>query len=158
MIVKSVVRYANEKNIPVVLDIRDLWPDVFLELLPKSFRWIINILTLPMRNSLIDICRNASAISGITDNFVKWGLKHSGRERTSRDVFFPMAYIKHNVSEEKKVEANAFWKKLGITKNDKMLNVVFLGTFTNSFEFETIFSAAEILQKLRAPVRFVICG
>jgi len=155
---QSVVHYANEKNIPVVLDIRDLWPDVFLELLPKSLRWLVNILTLPMRNSLIDICRNASAISGITDNFVNWGLKHSGRERNNRDVFFPMAYIKHNVSEEKKVEANAFWKKLGITKNDKLLNVVFLGTFTNSFEFETIFSAAEILQKLHAPVRFVICG
>ena len=55
---QSVVHYANEKNIPVVLDIRDLWPDVFLELLPKSLRWLVNILTLPMRNSLIDICRN----------------------------------------------------------------------------------------------------
>ena len=45
-----------------------------------------------------------------------------------------------------------------IVKNDKILNVVFLGTFTNSFEFETIFSAAKILQDKGAPVRFVFCG
>ena len=69
-----------------------------------------------------------------------------------------MAYIKGKISEEKKVDAYFFWEKLGIVKNDKILNVVFLGTFTNSFEFETIFSAAKILQDQGAPVRFVICG
>ena len=155
---QMVLRYANKNKIPVVLDIRDLWPDVFAELLPKSFRWLVNILTRPMRNSLIDICSNATAISGITDDFVNWGLEHSGRERSEKDVCFPMAYIKGEISKEKKVDAYFFWEKLGIVKNDKILNVVFLGIFTNSFEFETIFSAAKILQEQGAPVRFVICG
>ena len=153
------VHYANEHKIPIVLDIRDLWPDVFLELLPKSFHWLINILVRPMQNSLIDICSNATTISGITDDFVKWGLNYSGRERGEKDISFPMAYIKREItSKEKKSDAFFFWEKLGVKKNDKFLNVVFLGTFTNSFEFDTIFSSAKILQKLGAPVRFVICG
>ena len=153
-----VVRYANKNKIPVALDIRDLWPDVFIELLPKQFSWFMNILIKPMRNSLIETCSNATSISGITDDFVNWGLSHSGRESNKNDIYFPMAYIKSDVNKEKKSEASYFWKKLGIVKNDKILNVVFLGVFTDSFEFETIFSAAKILQEWDVPVRFVFCG
>lgn len=152
------VSYANKNKIPIVLDIRDLWPDVFTELLPKSFSWIIDILTIPMRKSLIDVCSKATAISGITDDFINWGIEHSGRERNEKDVYFPMAYIKGDISEEKKVDAYLFWKKLGLVKNDKFLNVVFLGTFTNSFEFKTVFSAAKILEDKGANVRFIFCG
>ena len=155
---QMVTHYAVKNKIPIVLDIRDLWPDVFTALLPKSFSWLVNILTRSMRNRLIDICTSATAISGITDDFINWGIEHSGRQRTEKDAYFPMAYVKGEINEEKKVDAHLFWEKLGIVKKDKILNVVFLGTFTNSFEFETIFSAAKILQDQGAPVRFVFCG
>lgn len=153
-----VVRYANKHKIPVVLDIRDLWPDVFAELLPKYFLWLVNILTIPMRNRLIDICTGATAISGITDNFINWGIEHSGRKRRKNDVHFPMAYIKGEIGKEEKIHAYSFWRNLGIIKDNKILNVVFLGTFTNSFEFDSIFLAAKILKDKDAPVRFIFCG
>ncbi len=155
---QMVTHYANRNKIPVVLDIRDLWPDVFKALLPKSFGWLVNILTRPMRNRLRDICTRATAISGITDGFINWGIAHSGRKRTEKDIHFPMAYVKGEISEQKKVDAYFFWENLGIVKNDKILNVVYLGTFTNIHEFETIFSAARILQDQGAHVRFIFCG
>ncbi len=155
---QEVIFYANKNKIPVVLDIRDLWPDVLVELLPNYLRWLVNILIRPMRNNLINICSKATAISGITDDFVKWGIEHSGRERSEKDIHFPMAYIRGEITKEKRVEAYSFWEKLGIVSNDKILNVVFLGIFSNSFEFKTIFSAAKILQDQGSPVRFVICG
>ena len=155
---QEVLRYANKNKIPIVLDIRDLWPDVFLELLPKYFGWLVKILTLPMKKSLIDICSKATAISGITDEFINWGIEHSNRKRSNQDICFPMAYIKEDISDEKKSDSYLFWEKYGVLQNDKVLNVVFLGTFTKSFEFETIFSAAKILQDQDAKVRFIFCG
>ncbi len=152
------VNYANQNNIPVILDIRDLYPDVFLDLLPKSLSWIIKILIRPMRNNLLSTCKNATAISGITDDFVDWGIMHADRNRTEKDTFFPMAYVKGEISEEKQTEAYSFWEKLGVFKNDKVLNVVFIGTFTKSFEFETIFESAKILDNKKTPVRFIFCG
>lgn len=152
------VCFANKNKIPIALDIRDLWPDVFVELLPKKFSWFVRILTRPMRKSLINTCSNATTISGITNDFVDWGVAHSRRKRNKNDIYFPMAYIKRDVSKEKKTVAYNFWKKLGVEKNQKILNVVFLGVFTDSFEFETIFSAAKILQEREVPVRFVFCG
>tara|TARA_B000000532_G_C18864623_1_gene405683 strand:+ start:475 stop:1743 length:1269 start_codon:yes stop_codon:yes gene_type:complete len=155
---QKVVNYANKHNIPVVLDIRDLWPDVFFELLPKSLSWFVKIFTIPMRRKLSNICKKASYISGITDDFIDWGIKHSERTRSEKDLCFPMAYVRENISEEKKIEAYSFWKKLGILKNDGIINVLFIGTFTKSFEFQTVFLAAKILQSKNAPVRFIFCG
>jgi len=154
-----VVRYANQHKIPIVLDIRDLWPDIFLEFFPNTFGWLINILTIPMRNKLIDICKNTTSISGITEEFVKWGLNYSSRQSSKNDISFPMAYFKREITNKKiKSDALFFWERLGVKKNDKTLKILFLGTFSNSFEFDTIFSAAKILQKIGAPVSFVICG
>ena len=34
------VKFGKKNNIPVVLDIRDMWPDVFLDVLPDIFRKI----------------------------------------------------------------------------------------------------------------------
>ena len=155
---KEVMDYANKYRIPFILDIRDLWPDVFYELLPKHFGWLVKILTRPMRNKLIDICTNAKVISGITDDFINWGIEHSGRDRTVKDTCFPMAYVKSEISKKKKADAYLFWKRLGIVKNDKILNVLFIGSLSNSFVFETVFSAAKILEKEVAPVRFIFCG
>ena len=155
---KMVIDYANKKNIPVVIDIRDLWPDVFSELLPNALEGLIKIFTKSMRKKLIYVCSKANIISGITDNFVEWGIKHSGRERSSKDRSFPMAYIKNEIDKEKKLNAYLFWENLGLLSDDGILNVLFLGTFTKSFEFETVFSAAKILQDRTAPVRFIFCG
>lgn len=155
---KVAVRYAKKNKIPIVLDIRDLYPDVFIELLPKSIHWFLQILTLPMRISLKEVCKNVNVISGITDTFINWGIDHSGRKRNDKDICFPMAYIKNDLSDEKRNEAYSFWKKLGIIENDQFLNVVFIGTFTNSFNFQTIFSAAKILESKGLPIRFIFCG
>jgi glycosyltransferase involved in cell wall biosynthesis len=69
-----------------------------------------------------------------------------------------MAYVKEEISKEKQTEAYSFWKKLGVFKNDKILNVVFIGTFTKSFEFDTIFESAKILNHKKIPIRFIFCG
>ena len=58
----------------------------------------------------------------------------------------------------KKLDAYLFWKNLGLVSDDDFLNVLFLGTFTKSFEFETVFLAAKILQDRSAPIRFIFCG
>lgn len=155
---QEVLRYADKNKIPIVLDIRDLWPDVFVELLPKYLFWLVKLITMPMKRRLIDVCSKATAISGITDEFINWGIMHSNRKRSNNDICFPMAYMKEDINDEKKNDSYLFWEKLGVEQNDKFLNVVFLGTFTKSFEFETIFSAAKILKDKEAKVRFIFCG
>jgi hypothetical protein len=71
--------YGRENNIPVILDVRDLWPDIFLELAPKWGQWLAKLLLLPMFNTLRSACTQATAISGITPEFVDWGVNYASR-------------------------------------------------------------------------------
>ena len=42
------VKYGNKKGVPVVLDIRDMWPDMFLDYVPSLAKRILPFLLLPM--------------------------------------------------------------------------------------------------------------
>ena len=113
---QEALRYADKNKIPIVLDIRDLWPDVFVELLPKYLFWLVKLITMPMKRRLIDVCSKATAISGITDEFINWGIMHSNRNRCNNDICFPMAYMKEDISDEKKNDSYLFWEKLELNK------------------------------------------
>lgn len=154
---KHAVEYAVERKIPVFLDIRDLWPDVFRDLVPKYIRWLIGGLTLPMTISLKRVCKNATGILGITDEFVNWGVEHGGRLPSAKDVTFPMAYVKQK-SSVGDADAELFWRGLGVRCDSQTLYVLFLGTFTRSFDFRTVFSAAEKLCRNNVRVKFIFCG
>jgi len=155
---QQAIHYANERNIPVFLDIRDLWPDVFRDYFPKFMGWFIDLVTIPMKKTLNQICMNSTAIIGITEEFVNWGVVHSGRRKSDSDKHFPMAYVRHMHDDTELKKAHTFWKKLGVNENSGDIIVLFLGTFTKSFNFETIFEAAKKLEVKNVPIKFIFCG
>ena len=87
------VEFGELNGIPVVLDIRDLWPDVAIDCLPTRFRALGNILFRSMRNSARRSCARATAITGVTDGYVNWGTSQAGRQSGPYDRSFPMAYV-----------------------------------------------------------------
>ena len=61
---------------PVVVDIRDLWPDVFADAFPPKIRKIGHWLLAPYRTMARRACRDASAIVGPTEEFVAVSYTH----------------------------------------------------------------------------------
>ena len=88
----SAVKYGEKMNIPVVLDMRDMWPEVFLDFIPSWAKGIVHILLLPMYIMLSKACIGATHITGITPGFVNWGVKCANRNPTYLDKSFPLAY------------------------------------------------------------------
>ena len=84
---------------PFILEIRDLWPDIFFDVAPffiKPFIFFLNIfLDYKLKNSL----KNADGIIGITDSYLNWALKKINRNKTQNDIVVQMAYEK-NKNEE----------------------------------------------------------
>ncbi len=155
---QQAIHYANERNIPVFLDIRDLWPDVFRDYVPKFMSWFVDLVTIPMRKKLKQSCMNSTAITGITEEFVNWGVAHSGRLKSDSDKHFPMAYVRHQHDDMVLENAYTFWEKLGVNDSSGDIIVLFLGTFTKSFNFETIFEAAKKLEASNMTIKFIFCG
>jgi glycosyltransferase involved in cell wall biosynthesis len=154
----SAVRFGRRHRIPVILDIRDLWPDVFFDVLPGIMKPLINLVVAPMRRDLRSATCNATAIIGLTDGFVEWGLRHAGRTRRPQDRVFFMGYTKKARPPADCATAASYWDDLGVGLDPDTLTVAFVGTLGFMFDFDPVLAAARELHEAAVPVRFVVCG
>lgn len=152
----AAVEYSQLHGIPAVIDVRDLWPDQFLDLLPKATQPLGRLALAPMFRQVKRVCRGATALCGITDQFVEWGLNHGDRARTSRDQAFAMAYRESPPTAQEIAEAQEFWKRHGL--RDDQFIACFFGTIGRHFEIETVMAAVRKIEAQYPNFRAVLCG
>jgi glycosyltransferase involved in cell wall biosynthesis len=152
----AATKYGKKAHIPVVLDMRDMWPDIFYSVVPKWSHSLMRLFISPMAKTASKACSGATAITGITSDFVDWGVKYAGRERTELDQDFPMGYSEAAPSEESIKQAKIFWKNL-IGETPGFI-VCFFGAIGHQIEMDTIVGAASKLKEGSWPIRFIICG
>ncbi len=154
-ICKEASSFAKEFDVPILIDIRDQYPDLFWENKSGLKRMLIKI-----GCSLYGIQKKAryalSRSDGITANgpeVLNWGLKYATRNASSYDKTLFMSYEGNQIEPKEKQEIVKFWNSsYGISQEDKI--VVYAGMLGQTIDFETISEAAKQLPN----VKFVICG
>jgi glycosyltransferase involved in cell wall biosynthesis len=154
----AAVRYGAAHNIPVIIDVRDLWPDIFLELGPGWMRPLLRLILSPMFHLTGYSCADASAIVGITPDFVNWGLKYAKRKTTVFDQCFPLGYSQTVPSDGEIKESENKWEKFGVTPDKSAFISCYFGNFGRHSDFETIIKAARQLNNGPRNFLFVLCG
>jgi glycosyltransferase involved in cell wall biosynthesis len=142
----EVVKYAKKRKIPVVVDIIDPWPDVFLRILPNKLKFLGKIFFFPFYRQLTYIFSNIHGIVAISDTYKKWALNLTTKS-ISAETFYPAVDLKYDNIElvEKEVR-------------DKV-RFVYAGSLSTSYDVETIISVAKILQSQGdRQAEFVIAG
>jgi glycosyltransferase involved in cell wall biosynthesis len=152
------VKYGRERGVPVVLDMRDMWPDIFADAVPGPARPLARLLLWPMFRAARAACARATAITGITDEFVDWGLKRGRRQRSDLDRAFAMGYSVTPPSAEDVAAAEKFWDQQGVPAAGDGPIACFFGTLGRQFDMQTVLEAARLLQSQGGRVRFVLCG
>jgi glycosyltransferase involved in cell wall biosynthesis len=155
---REACRYGKARSVPVVVDIRDLWPDVFADAFPPKIRKIGHWLLAPYRTMARRACRDASAIVGPTEEFVEWGLKLARRRKGPADIEFPFGYSDEAPTVSQIEDGKAFWKKWEVSEDRNDFIVCFFGTLGRYFDLDTVLRAARQLHKASPRIRFVICG
>ena len=151
-------RYGTSRGVPVVLDVRDLWPHAIVDLAPHSLRGIARFLLRKCFKEAQEAATQATAITGITDAIVSWGVRLSGRQRNQTDRPFPMAYTTTAISDADFLRAQSKWANLGMRGDGSQFIVCFFGTLGRHFELSTVASAARLLYPNFPDIKFVICG
>lgn len=156
--------FGKKYRVPVVIDIRDKWPDIFggmqkSKVLGAFLNVILFFERLRIRNGL----RKAFAIVAMMDSFLDWGLENANRKITLRDKVFYLTPFEKNVSDKKYIESELtenvqrLFKKL-----EGKIVFSFIGTFNRSQHPSILLEAIELLENrnLRKldKVEFVIGG
>ncbi len=152
------VRFGKANGIPVVLDIRDMWPDAIVDLAPRFLRRAAKLALRGVYREAEYAASNATSIMGITDKIVDWGVGFAGRERSAVDRAFPMGYRKKVVSSECEGEVTKFWSGHDVCASKSEFILCFFGTIGRHFEIEPIVKAARQLEQTERKVKFVLCG
>lgn len=133
---QQAIALGKKWNVPVILDVRDYWPDIWADALPFGFRSIGRVALSPWENVRNIALRAADSVIGITDEAVDWACKKSGRVKKQNDRGVPMAYRLNALSDADRVQADQFWQDQGLKTNDTIL--CFLGTLTGRFKDQFI--------------------
>lgn len=147
------VNFGLLNKIPVVIDVRDLWPDTFKHYIPPILMPLASLVLSNMYRKTNNIFKKAYAITGITDEFVNYGIRFSNRTRTELDKSFSFGYPIPSISKvDKDIAFNKLKKEIDFNK----FVVCFFGTIDKSFDFDTVIEAAKKLNN--NDIIFVICG
>ena len=149
------VKFGQRRGVPTVLDMRDMWPDIFVDTVPAAARPLLRLLLGGMFRQAHEACAGATAITGITEAFVDWGLKRGGRVRSELDRAFPMGYLSEPPAAEKIAAAEKFWDQQGVVADPQRPVACFFGTLGRQFDLDSVLRAARELHARGSRFRFV---
>jgi glycosyltransferase involved in cell wall biosynthesis len=86
------VRYAKGQGIPVLLDIRDQWPDFFLHHVPAGLRQVARLCLSYEFHLARSAMVQADGLLSMMDNLLQWGLDYTQRQKTWKDRVFYLGY------------------------------------------------------------------
>jgi glycosyltransferase involved in cell wall biosynthesis len=153
----AAVVFGRSAGVPVVLDMRDMWPDIFVELSPKALRPLARLLLAPLFRRAQEACAGATAITGITEAFVDWGVARGGRPRAPLDRCFPFGYPSTPPSPASLIAAERFWDTHGVPACSAF-TVCYVGSIDRQRDIGTIVASARLMAAAGVEARFVICG
>lgn len=144
--------WLKRRKIPIILDIKDAWPEVLLRVLPSKIRFLGRILLFPYTLMMKKTFKNVVGICAPTDEFLNWGLKKAGRERNLFDTVAPLTSPNSDFTNDEIISAGKWLDSLGI-KNDETVRISFIGSLNTAFDFKPVIHAAQNLN-----YQFVIAG
>ena len=137
-------KYCIKRDVPYVVDVRDLWPDILF----ISTRGILRLILAPyyfyLNRKLRFILNYASNMVATSPQYISWA-----KEKVPRKKFDYSAVIYLGA------RATSIVDRV-ITPLDKR-RILFVGTFSRQFDFQKVIDAAKMLE-YRDDIQFVFVG
>ena len=156
-LVDVAIKYGRKKGIPVIVDIRDQWPDSFATVTGGWKRKILELILFPMIKKSNRIIAKADSITSMSEAFIEWGCRKAGRERGEKDAFIPIGSKKIEFTDEQREQYKMFWGERGISEETWNLCLISVLTMKNR-DIHTVIRAVNELGKKYANIRFVLGG
>jgi len=151
-------RYARSRRIPIVMDVRDLWPDVFLLPAPERLRDTLRVLLRPYFSASQRALAGADALIAVSQRYLEWGLVRACRAQRPTDRVFPLAYsFAPENNEVSRGARTALLSRFGVPPDSTVC--MFAGTFGRTYDLGPVLAcAAQFAGEGSRGFHFLICG
>lgn len=150
-------KWLAKRDIPFFLDVKDLWPLVFLEAVPKSLRSLGKIILTPYFLLAKSCVMYATGVGAMSESFLQRVLAFGGRKKLDTDGFFPLTSSSDSVTEDEITAAENWWFDRGL-QDDGKIRLCYVGNLSSNVDLAPIKDAATYFMNKKLPVEFVICG
>ena len=150
-------RWLVRRGVPLLLDVKDQWPSLFLDVIPTSLRPFGRVILWPYFHLARRAMRDATGLSAMANGFLDWSLRFAQRARTEMDGVFPLTSPLGQVSDLQMETARRWWDGQGI-EDDGRTRLCFVGSHSPAFDFKPVQEAARIAAKTVPTCEFVLCG
>ena len=149
------VMFAHNNKIPVLVDIRDTWPDIFLDHIKGIFKKVLKIILHGDFAMAQKTMQTADGLIAVTNTFLKWGLRYKKKKKNEHDRVFHLGYKKPLVRSFSKI------KKRFLPVIDKIENkfvIFFVGTISGLYH--NPFILLEVAKRIsnNKNIHFIIGG
>ncbi|MEM5471135.1 glycosyltransferase [Hoeflea sp. AS60] len=140
---RAILNYCEPRGVPVVIDTRDFWPDIFSEMLPGPLRMLAPLVFSPIERAASKTLSRATALSGMTVSALRWAQSKARRSQNEADFWFPFSYPSQR----------------DVTSVPHSgVRLIFLGTLSHRSNIETVIDAMKVLEDRGVDATFDICG
>lgn len=156
---ESCTEYASTHKIPIVLDVRDLWPDIYLSILPKWSHLVARILLRTEFQRATRIFTQVTGITAVSKSYLDWGLRHANRKISDRDHFFPLCFPELSLPEVENFEKMKIELMSEYSIQHNEILIAFAGSFCASYALEAVlYAARKLIRNADSNFRFIIMG
>lgn len=147
--VEEALAYAKRRGIPVVVDVRDQWPDTFVNYAPSYLKPFVRLASKILYPDVASLFRQPKAITSMSTQVLRWALDKARRTEGPDTRTF---YLGTSLSQTLRQSTRT---KLPL---DRPTQCLFLGTLGHTADVLTISSAARTLHTMSENVHITIAG
>lgn len=151
-------KWLSKNKIPFLLDVKDQWPHIFIRKLPVSLKPIGKIIFQPYFSCGRALFTEAAAIVSISQSFLKWSQDFAKREAKPEDIVAPLTLPKNQLDDLSRNQSINRWANQGVVLDGSVPVFCFVGSLSNSFDFQPIIDVAMRFKSQNIRAQFVIAG
>ena len=150
-----VTAFALPRGVPVIVDVRDEWPEDYVRWLPRPLRPFGRLALASKFGALRRVCRRAASLTAVTERQLAYGLQHADRPRGHNDAIFHTGARRARIDGDLVATQVAVLRAQGLSEHDFIC--VFTGTMSPSRPLDSTIAAVKRLSG-RIPIKLVIAG
>lgn len=146
-IINDIVSKSESK---LIIDVLDIWPEVFITLFPKKLRTIVDFMFKPLYVLRDFMYRKSDGIIAVTPDYMQNALIKV-KNKPSQVVYIGIDFNEiHSIST---TDIN-----IGIEKSDNEKWIIYAGTLGLNYDIQTIMDFADLIEKSSLQFKLIIAG